>query len=129
LTIRGNYIHSNGFSIDLNADGPTANDFQDLDVGPNQFQNYPGVSGVTPASVGGELFSAPDSTYTIDFYSSPVAGQARTWIASVSVSTDAAGHANIPAQAVALTSGHFVTATATDAAGNTSELSAPVIVP
>ncbi len=68
----------------------------DADVGPNQFQNYPGVSGVTTTSVGGEIFTAPSGSYTIDFYSSPVGTEARTWIASVVVTTDAAGYAVIP---------------------------------
>jgi hypothetical protein len=130
VTIRGNSIYNQGFqAIDLNEDGPTANDPLDTDVGPNQLQNFPGVSGVTTTTVAGELFAAPLSSYTIDFYSSPVAAHGRTWVASISVDTDAAGHAFIPVLAVTLTSGHFVRATATDAAGNTSELSAPVIVP
>ena len=45
------------------------------------------------------------------------------------VTTDAAGYAVIPVQAVALTSGQFVTATATDSAGNTSEFAPAVVVP
>jgi len=130
ITMRGNSMFGFGFqAIDLGVDGVTLNDANDADVGPNQFQNYPGVSGVTATSVGGELFSAPLGSYTIDFYASAAAGDARTWIASAVVTTDGAGYALIPAQSVTLASGQFVRATATDALGNTSELSPPVMVP
>jgi hypothetical protein len=130
ITFRGNSMFGFGFrAIDLSVDGPTANDPLDADVGPNLLQNFPGVSGVTTTSVGGELFSAPTGSYTIDFYVSPGAAEARTWIASVVVTTDAAGYALIPAQPVAIATGQFVTATATDALGNTSEFAPAVMVP
>jgi hypothetical protein len=44
-TILSNAIFSNeGPGIDLDADGPTANDQGDVDTGPNGFQNKPGIS-------------------------------------------------------------------------------------
>ena len=54
ITVRGNSMFGVGFRlIDLGPDGVTLNNPLDADVGPNQFQNYPGVSGVTTTSVGG----------------------------------------------------------------------------
>jgi len=118
-----------GLAIDLNNDGPTVNDPGDGDGGSNNSQNYPVVSGVSTTSVGGEIFSTPNADITIEFFNSSSATDAANSIATVLVHTDGAGHAFIPAQSVSISSGTWVTALATDAAGNTSELSVGVIVP
>src|SRR5262245_46424088 len=49
--IRHNSIHSNtGLGIDLGADGPTPNDADDTDEGPNHLQNFPVIALVTPGA-------------------------------------------------------------------------------
>ncbi len=69
--LRGNSIHDNGdLAIDLGDDGPTANDPADVDVGPNQLQNFPlptdadVVAGSTLVSSSSTARRAPPSTST-----------------------------------------------------------------
>ena len=73
-TIRGNRIFNNGLlGIDLTTasgvDGVTPNDPGDADIGPNDLQNYPVLTGATPVSVAGTLNSTPDRTFTLEFFS------------------------------------------------------------
>ncbi|MBK9162430.1 MAG: right-handed parallel beta-helix repeat-containing protein [Acidobacteria bacterium] len=131
-TIRGNSIHSNGGrDIDF---GGTSNDPNDPDLGFNKQQNYPvltsSVSSTGNTQIKGSLSSAPSQNFTLDFYSNPACdasgfGAGQTYLGSANVSTDAGGlkgfTANLP---LAVTPGSFVSSTATDADGNTSEFSA-----
>ncbi|MBS0260989.1 MAG: hypothetical protein JSS02_03460, partial [Planctomycetes bacterium] len=130
-SIRGNAIFGNGgLNIDLEWDGVTPNDADDADTGANNLQNYPDIAseqiGAT-TRVTGRLLSQPLQTYTLDFYanSAPVDGSsAQRYLGSAQVITDASGSVwfdvvlNVPTS-----SGETVTATAADAAGNTSEFS------
>ncbi|HXI51901.1 MAG TPA: right-handed parallel beta-helix repeat-containing protein, partial [Candidatus Saccharimonadales bacterium] len=66
--ILGNSIFANiGLGIDLGNDGPTPNDPNDADAGPNGRQNYPvtnsAESGGTGTGVTGMLQSAPNTMY------------------------------------------------------------------
>ena len=134
IAIRRNSIFSNDLlGIDLAPRGVNPNT-TNPGVGPNNLQNYPVIStavttGTTPATVlTGKLTSAPSRTFTVDFFSNTVQdltgnGQAATFIGTTSVTTDATGVAsfNFPTTtAVALNA--FISATATDPDGNTSEL-------
>ena len=142
----GNRISTNSMSfnvgtlqaaaIDLGGDLRTANDACDPDTGPNNLLNYPvltaaAVSGGT-TTVAGTLNSAASSTFTIEFFSSPPAAfdQGVTFLGSTTVTTTAGCTAAFAVQlpvAVATTPVPFsVTATATDAANDTSEMSLPV---
>jgi uncharacterized repeat protein (TIGR01451 family) len=139
-TIRGNSIYNNGhLGIDLalnqtGARGVTANDLGDADVGPNDFQNYPVLSTVFSSGgssvVSGTLNSTENTTFTVDFYSNAVAdpsgrGEGQTYLGSTTVTTDGSGNAAFNAilpSAIAI--GQFVSATATDPNGSTSEFSA-----
>jgi titin len=125
-----NAIHGNGgLPIDLGDNGPTANDPLDADAGANELQNYPSIT-FAAGTVGGELFSAANSTYTIRAYLGSAVGNARVELGSVACNTDAAGHCNWgPIAAGAAVSGQVVTATATDALGNTSEMGVWFVVP
>ena len=135
-SIEGNSIYGNtALGIDLGGDGVTPN-HTGVATGPNDLQNYPvlataAVNG-TNLSVAGAFSSLPTSSYTIDFYWSPLGdpsshGQAQTYIGSANVTTDTLGNANINATFTGVSlpagvpAGAVVTATATDSLGNTSE--------
>lgn len=142
ISIRGNAIFSNGLSgLDLGnvgEDGVTLNDVGDADTGPNQLQNYPLLTGVTTAgnatignttTIRGTLNSTPNATFILDFYANDTrkpdgTNEGQRYLGAGNVATDAQGNASfnltLPV-AVAVTT--HITATATDAAGNTSEFS------
>lgn len=133
--ILGNSIYSNTqLGIDLSPQGITLNDTGDGDSGPNQLQNYPlitlaGIAGSTTRAVG-TLNSLPSKTYTLRFYSSPACdpsgyGEGRTYLGQGTVTTNASGNASLDLSVgTAATQGHYLTLTATDPDGNTSEFSA-----
>ena len=133
--VRANEIHDNGgLGIDLGGDGVTDNDAgvpPDADVGPNDLQNFPTFnfagSNATETVVSGVLINAGVTQYTIEFFSIASCdpsgnGEGETFIGSTIIDTDPAGpfFETLPVQPI----GHFITATATDLAGNTSEFSA-----
>ncbi len=133
-TVRGNSIKGNGLlGIDLGADGVTANDVDDPDVGANRRQNFPVVataaSNVSGTQVHGSLNSKPSTTYQLDFYGSPACdgsgnGEGSTYLGSKTVSTDPGGDVTFVANLGTVTGlGTWVTTTATDPSGRTSEFS------
>ena len=141
VTIRGNRIFGNAvIGIDLDFDGVTPNDPFDFDTGTNGLQNFPLITSVVPGAssthVEGILRSASSTTYAVDFYAAttcqarpndPV--QAETYLGATSVTTDGSGLASFSLDfPVVLAAGQLVTATATDPAGHTSELSAGVLI-
>ena len=79
--------------------------------------------------IGGSLNSLPNATYTLDFYANAAAdpsgyGEGQRYLGSTSVTTDAAGNASFSVTLPSATaSGEWISATATDAGGNTSEFS------
>lgn len=133
-TIRRNSIGRNGgLGIDLAGDGVTLNDNGDGDTGPNARQNFPVLTSFTSTptqlTIRGTLNSTANTTFTIDVYSSLEAdattfGEGETWLTSITARTDAGGTATftaiVPAEGNTL---RFITATATDPSGNTSEFS------
>ncbi len=134
-----NSIRGNGaLGIDLAPGGVTPNDPGDADGSPNRLQNFPQLSSGSTAgsttSVSGTLSSAPSATFRIEFFASVLCdlsgnGEARFFLGSADVTTDAGGNVPIGAELGVAARGPFLTATATDAAGNTSELSACVMIP
>lgn len=143
--ISGNSIHNNAWlGIDLQGgdesggNGVTANDAADADVGPNGLQNYPVLSSAHAGSstrVLGTLSSTPNSTFILEFYASTAAdssgfGEGQRYLGSTVVATNAGGTASFDVTlAGASIANEFVTATATDAAGSTSEFSAVCLLP
>lgn len=134
-----NSIHDNGgLGIDLGADGVTANNDCDNGRGPNLLQNFPVLTSAVPSGTGttirGTLNSAPNSTFKLQFFSNTSCdpsgfGEGETYLAGtaggVLVTTDASCSVSFEITLpVSVPLGSFVTATATDAAGNTSEFSA-----
>jgi titin len=131
-SIRANKIFSNGgLGIDLGSSGVQVN-HAGATTGPNNLQNYPLLTAGTPGattSVSGSLNSLPNTTYTLDFYASPTPditfyGPGQRYLGSAMVTTDANGNASFSVTLKAATSkGDWVSATATDPSGNTSEFS------
>jgi PKD repeat protein len=137
ITISRNSIHSNGeLGIDL-ADNPgveqypasvTPNDPGDVDIGANGLQNFPLITAIredgSSTVVEGTLDTPSPETVTVELFSSRAVdpsgfGEGETF--QTATLPDAAGR--FTAILVGGLSGQFVTATATDAQGNTSEFS------
>lgn len=133
--IRGNNIWSNtALGVDLDTDGITANDSGDPDTGANLRQNFPAITNVVLSTgntlIEGTLNSRSDATFFLDFFSSftrdatTTNGEGQVYLGSTTVTTSAGGDAffsvNLPLTA---TGGRWITATATDTNGNTSEFS------
>lgn len=134
-SIRRNSIFENaGRGIDLNDDSITLNDLKDDDMGANGLQDYPVVIdvefGVGPALLGNlstwVLNSKPNTTYQIDFFSNDAPdpsgfGEGQYPIHTEEVTTDVRGNGTVTLTSTILDS--FLSATATDPNGNTSEFS------
>lgn len=114
------------------------NDALDNDDGPNRLQNYPELrraeSSGGVVTIDGRLESRRSRLYEVDFYSNDALdlsgfGEGKNYIGSTTVDTNAIGPAEFSASfSVAIADGRFITATATDEHGNTSEFSARVRV-
>jgi CSLREA domain-containing protein len=142
-SVRSNSIFNNGglgidLAIDLAGSGVTDNDAGDGDSGPNNLQNYPVLESATTGSLGritGALNSTPSSTFRLDFYASTSAdpsgfGEGEEYLGFTNLTTDANGNNFFSySPTTAIGGGKFITATATDANGNTSEFSNAVQVP
>jgi CSLREA domain-containing protein len=119
--------------IDLGDDGPTPNDPQDTDSGPNTLQNKPTLSSATTTgsqiTITGTLRSTPNSNFTIRFFSSHFGNEGERFLGQKSVTTDASGKASFTrVLGDRVPAGERITATATDPGGNTSEFSAVRLV-
>ncbi len=146
-SIRRNRISQNGtpsvpaLGIDLlqgGQPGVTHNDPQDADSGPNNLQNFPAltqvmVNGGGTSRVIGSLHSTPDSSFDIDFFDTYLDGgcdpsghgEGGRYVGSITLQTDALGNLAFDLEFLAFTvPGSAMTATATSAAGDTSEFSA-----
>jgi hypothetical protein len=138
--IEGNSIDANGrLGIDLGPnDGVTAGPPQGSSGGPNNFQSFPTLNSASVASngtlVSGSLHSRPNTPFRLDFYANPQPdpsgfGEGKTFLGTAVVVTDAAGNVTFQVRVSGATApGQFVTATATDPGGNTSEFSRDVAV-
>ncbi len=134
-----NAISGNGaLGIDLAPAGVTPNDAGDADTGPNQLQNFPVLASASAAGsathVLGSLTSAASTTYRVEFFANAACdgsgnGEGQFPLGGANVQTDSSGIGVIDAILSASAMGPWITATATDPAGNTSELSACVMLP
>ena len=138
-----NNIFSNGgLGIDLGNDGPTANDANDTDLGPNELQNFPVITAAANAGGGvvinGTINTKPNTDLDIALYSSPTNdGEGQVFIEHFPVRTDGSGNATFTRTLPTASQSDWYTATATELfvvstnetfAINTSEFSAPVTV-
>ena len=132
--IRLNSIFSNK-SLGISLGGGNAVVLNDSagHVGPNDYENFPVVTAVTSAAgtttVAGTLSSTASTTFTLDFYTiasitTSGYGEGKYVLGSATVTTDGAGNATFSFPFPTPSTGaQFVTATATDSSGNTSEFS------
>jgi hypothetical protein len=134
-SILHNSIFSNTkLGIDNGTNGVSYNDPGDGDIGANNLQNFPVINSITTdlvsTTIEGTLNSFPNTTYIIEFFSNSSAdpsgyGEGEHFIGSASVTTDENGDVNFSEiLPVVISGGEFITATATDPDGNTSEFSA-----
>jgi hypothetical protein len=138
--VRGNAIYQNGgIGIDLGGDGATANDPGDLDDGANRLQNFPEITSATGDNAATLTieFAIPSSTgsstypLTVEFFIADANQQeGQRFLGSETYGEAEAEQlvtrAFTPIGVVS--DGDRIVATATDAVGNTSEFSAPVVV-
>lgn len=134
-SILGNAIHSNtGLGIDLGGNGVTLNDANDSDSGANEQSNFPVITVASRANanvvhVEGTLNAQPATQYRIEIFANSIGnahasgyGAGERYLGFVLVTTNASGNAIFNTNLTASVAvGETVTATATDAAGNTSE--------
>ncbi len=133
--IQFNSIHDNGgLGIQFGTSGiPLANDPGDTDTGPNTLINHPTmISAISQfnSQFRASLNAAPGTAYRVDFFTNNACdpsgyGEGHRLVKHVSVTTDMSGLglaiADFPSTYFA--DGNFITATATDTSGNTSEFS------
>jgi CSLREA domain-containing protein len=137
--ILGNSIYGNGgIGIDLGVVAPlggvTPNDDGDGDTGPNNLQNFPDLTSVTAGGAGttvqGTLDTEANQAYRLEFFANSACdasgnGEGQTFLGSRNVKTTASGNTSFTfTSAAVIGSSAWVTATATDPNGNTSEFSA-----
>jgi len=138
--ILGNSIYSNNRGgIDLTPLGVNANDGCDSDTGPNNKQNFPILTTVTPGTpnttISGTLNSTASTQYRVEFFASASCdssgnGQGQIFLGSTNVTTDGSCNGSFNfIVADSLITEPFITATATDPNNNTSEFSACVLHP
>ena len=137
ITISENQIFSNsGLGIDLNSDGVTPNDPGDSDIGPNNLMNYPVISSASVTTgkllVMGSIDTQNPHDVIIEFFANPLPnpggdpsgyGEGAIYLGSVRPNPQGKFTSTLPT----VVPGTIITATATDADGNTSEFSADIV--
>jgi hypothetical protein len=121
-SILSNAIYGNGSqAIDLGHNGPTANDAGDGDTGPNGLQNRPVIASAVNTTTTTVDFTLDGGagTFLVQFFGGSVCGAAEQLIGSTSVGSGS----TVFNLSVLVPAGTWISATATDAAGSTSELS------
>jgi IPT/TIG domain/S-layer homology domain len=138
-SIRRNSIYRNGdLGIDLGDDGATANDGGDVDFGPNANLNFPLLRSVSTGggntTILGAFRGAPNTTVALEFFSNPCNFrpraflQGQTFLGETQVTTDGNGFADLNVVLpVTVEAGSPVSATATDALGNSSEFAQQIV--
>ena len=133
-TLSSNSVHSNlGLGIDLDPDGVTPNDPGDGDGGANAGQNFPVISSAqntgAATAIQGSLHSTVSASFRIELFSSTACdpsghGEGESFLGFTTTTTDGSGNATFSSVLpTPVAPGRVVTATATSASGNTSELS------
>jgi CSLREA domain-containing protein len=137
--ILGNSVFASGkpdnsLGIDIGPGGVTPNDPGDADTGPNELQNFPVIvaAGGSSLTISGMLNSVPNTEFRVEFFANAECdpsghGEGETFVGHTMVTTDGSGDASFTVTLpTTVPAGTFITATATDPGGNTSEFSACV---
>jgi parallel beta-helix repeat protein len=130
--VLGNRVYDNAeYNIDIIPNvGPNLNDTLDVDQGPNKGQNYPEIVSATVNGMNlqfaGKLRSRANTQYRVEYFQTPAChssgfGQGRSYIGHEVLMTNGAGEASLGFLGSNGQNSGFVTATATDPDGNTSE--------
>lgn len=130
--VLGNRVYDNAeYNIDIIPNvGPNLNDTLDIDQGPNKGQNYPEIVSATLNGMNlqfaGKLRSRANTQYRVEYFQTPTChtsgfGQGRSYIGHEVVMTSGAGEASLGFLGSSGQNSGYVTATATDPVGNTSE--------
>jgi hypothetical protein len=138
LLVPSSVTANGGLGIDLDPAGVTANDFSDLDSGPNNLQNFPVINGAYTVSgvttIVGSINTTPSSLIAIYVYSNLACdgthGEGQTFNDAFVVTTDPLGnYAFTYALPTAVPVGRYITAIAANSVTNdSSEFSACRIV-
>lgn len=130
---RGFDAGSNGLAIDLNADGVSANDPDDIDG----VQNYPVLTSVVSANgvtvIDGLLSSVPSSHFLLEFYSSEIGdvlghGEGQRFLGTAQMVTDEVGNAAFSTEfPIEIAENQIVTATATQLVDHDGDPTTPLV--
>lgn len=120
----------------LPANPPTFNEASGTGKNSNRRQNYPILLRAIlkeKTKIQGKLLSLPNTTFGIDFFANSSAdpsnfGEGEILLGSISVTTNAIGEADFTAVLPSTHPGQWITTTATDPRGNTSEFSRAILV-
>jgi Domain of unknown function (DUF4347)/Bacterial Ig-like domain/Putative Ig domain/RTX calcium-binding nonapeptide repeat (4 copies) len=136
--IRGNMIANNvGLGIDLGGTGVTSNDNNDGDTGANSLQNFPIITSAifngTNTVITGALNSTANTAFQIDIFTNtaidPLSfGEGQTLLTTIPIAANPSNNQTFSFTVTGDLTGQFITATATNAANNTSEFSAALNV-
>ncbi|MEP7378988.1 MAG: LamG-like jellyroll fold domain-containing protein, partial [Chloroflexota bacterium] len=120
--ITHNSIYGNAFGIDLHPAGVNPNG-QYPSTGPNLRLSFPALSSASPSLVAGRACTGCTVEVFRTDSGNNAYGQGRTFVGSAVAAADSSGAAvgSFSASVSGLAVGDYVTATATDANGNTSE--------
>jgi hypothetical protein len=138
LTYLANSIYANaGLSIDIVPDGVNPNDIKDGTGFGNKAQNYPVLSSAQSdgdrTTVRGTLNSTPSAIFRVEFFANEKTnatryGDGQRYLGAIMVRTDSDGNADLIATLDAISTGQFISSTATRPGYNTSEFSQAVEV-
>lgn len=131
-TILSNSIHDNaGLGINL-GNGPTPNHPPGSGPGPNDFVNFPvfstAVTDGATTKLQGNITGAPGTSVHIQVFSNPAPdpsgyGEGMNLLGNFQATTDALGQGRFDVNLPPAGPGFYLSATATDGSGNTSEFS------
>ncbi len=134
---RNSIFANGGLGIDLGSDGVTPNDPGDTDSGPNNLQNFPVLTSVVASSghvtVMGSLDTANPHAATVEFFANPQPdpggdtsgyGEGAVFLGTATPAANGSFTATLPSVAP----GALISATATDASGNTSEFALDIVL-
>ena len=136
--LRNSIFGNGGLGIDLSNDGPTLNDIDDLDVGPNTLINFPEI--LSAMFTGGSLQflvsvdGPPMTTFNIDFYVNFTGdpsgfGEGQQHIGSATVETNSTVQQFVSISRSGILPGaRLATAIITGPSGNSSEFSSNELI-